>query len=131
MKEPAFRKTRPRRSDPLNSMLGARIRVLRVHCRISQTELGQQIGVSFSTVQKYEKGSGMPVSQLAKIAAALHVPVSEFLDMDRGGSGTATSGIDIELVQRLLRAYGRIADVSARQKAVSLVESVAAGETHG
>jgi transcriptional regulator with XRE-family HTH domain len=127
MKEPASRGTPPRRLNPFNVMLGARIRVFRIHSRMSQTELGQQIGVSFSAVQKYEKGSGMPVSQLVKIAAALQLPASAFLDTDSSDNGKATSRADIKLVDRLLRAYGKIGDDSAREKIVSLMESVAAG----
>ena len=55
--------------DPLDVMVGAKIRIFRIHRRISQTELAEQIGVTFQQVQKYETGMNrVGASRLSRIA---------------------------------------------------------------
>jgi DNA-binding transcriptional regulator YiaG len=46
----------PRSSGKPDAELGKQIRLRRVEQRISQSELGHQLGISFQQVQKYEKG---------------------------------------------------------------------------
>lgn len=66
---------------PIDQYVGARVRLRRVELNMSQTELGQTIGLSFQQVQKYEKGSNrISASRLEKIAGALQVPVSFFFE---------------------------------------------------
>ena len=54
-----------RKSDQLDAMVGAKVRVFRINRGISQTALAEQLGVTFQQVQKYEKGTnrirGQPV----------------------------------------------------------------------
>jgi len=45
-----------RTPDPLDVMVGARIRIFRTHRGLSQSDLAGKIGVTFQQVQKYEKG---------------------------------------------------------------------------
>ena len=42
--------------DPLDVMVGAKIRIFRTHRGMSQSDLAGKIGVAFQQVQKYEKG---------------------------------------------------------------------------
>lgn len=59
--------------------LGRRIRAFRKACSLSQSELGEKIGVTYQQVQKYEKGaSSISALQLLNIAEALSVPVERF-----------------------------------------------------
>ena len=46
-----------RKSGPLDAMVGAKVRMLRVNRGISQTALAERIGVTFQQVQKYEQGA--------------------------------------------------------------------------
>ncbi|WP_172980455.1 helix-turn-helix transcriptional regulator [Tardiphaga sp. P9-11] len=46
----------PRDPQAIDTHIGKRVRDLRRDRRISQTELGNRIGVSFQLVQKYERG---------------------------------------------------------------------------
>jgi transcriptional regulator with XRE-family HTH domain len=46
----------PRDPQAIDTHIGKRIRALRRDRRITQTELGNKIGVSFQQVQKYERG---------------------------------------------------------------------------
>jgi transcriptional regulator with XRE-family HTH domain len=67
--------------DPIDRHVGTRIRGRRVGLRISQTKLGQAIGVTFQQIQKYESGTNrVGASNLYKIAKALGVDVSFFFE---------------------------------------------------
>ncbi len=67
--------------DPIDRHVGTRIRGRRVGLRVSQTKLGQSIGVTFQQIQKYESGtSRVGASNLFKIAKALGVEVSFFFE---------------------------------------------------
>lgn len=70
----------PRTSpDPIDKYVGGRVRARRVGLRISQTKLGDAIGVTFQQVQKYENGTNrIGASNLYKIARNLNVDVSYF-----------------------------------------------------
>ncbi len=60
--------------------LGRRIRAFRKACNLSQSDLGEKIGVSYQQIQKYEKGtSGISVHQLLNISTVLKVPAERFL----------------------------------------------------
>jgi transcriptional regulator with XRE-family HTH domain len=75
-----------RKSGPLDAMIGARIRMLRVNRGISQTILAQRIGVPFQQVQKYEQGANrVGASRLAQIAYVLDVSVGEFFESSPAG----------------------------------------------
>lgn len=67
--------------DPIDRHVGNRIRGRRVGLRISQTKLGQSIGVTFQQIQKYESGTNrVGASNLFKIAKALGVDVAFFFE---------------------------------------------------
>ena len=67
--------------DPIDQYVGSRVRARRVGLRMSQTNLGQTIDVTFQQVQKYENGTNrISASNLYKIAKALAVDVSYFFD---------------------------------------------------
>jgi len=52
----AMQKVDPRKADSTDVEVGRLIRALRMSRNLSQTELGNQIGVTFQQVQKYETG---------------------------------------------------------------------------
>lgn len=67
--------------DPIDKFVGSRVRARRVGLRISQTKLGEAIGVTFQQVQKYENGTNrIGASNLFKISKALGVDVSFFFE---------------------------------------------------
>ncbi len=66
---------------PVDMYVGQRLRQRRVMLGLSQTALGDKIGVSFQQLQKFEKGvNRMGSSRLYQMATALDVPVSYFFD---------------------------------------------------
>jgi transcriptional regulator with XRE-family HTH domain len=59
-------------ANPVDRHVGARIRVQRMVCGLSQTDLGKAVGVTFQQVQKYENGANrVSASRLQQIAKVL------------------------------------------------------------
>jgi len=60
---------------------GRKMRVRREMLRMSQTELGAALGVTFQQIQKYENGfNSVRASALEKLAGTLRVPITYFFD---------------------------------------------------
>ena len=109
--------------------VGQRIRARRMAKGMSQTELGNLLGVTFQQVQKYEKGvNRVGAGRLVRVAEALDVQVSFFFGgTDVGSEETrAILGfLDTGYSLRLLRAFSRIPPGSVQRAVVDLVESIA------
>lgn len=61
--------------------LGFRLKKLRQMRRVSQEFLGNQLGVTFQQIQRYESGANrIPPERIQKCAEVLNVPVSYFFD---------------------------------------------------
>ena len=81
---------RAKASQPVDSLVGERIRLLRKRRNMSQTDLGKALGVTFQQVQKYENGKNrVGASRLHQVATALNVPITELFDGASGRSGTS------------------------------------------
>jgi len=99
---------------------------------MSQTELGNRVGITFQQIQKYEKGvNRVGAGRLARIAEVLSVPVSFFFSGDQRTTDT-TENINSGLsflesagAVRLVRAYSQIEDPQIRRALVDLAEEVA------
>jgi transcriptional regulator with XRE-family HTH domain len=107
--------------------MGKKIRLRRVEQRISQSDLGEKLGVSFQQVQKYEKGvNRVGASRLQQIATALDVPVTFFYDSDnKTREVESLLFLDSAFSLRLLRAYSRIKSQAVQRQLVTLMESIA------
>ena len=107
--------------------MGKKIRLRRVEQRISQSDLGEKLGVSFQQVQKYEKGvNRVGASRLQQIASALDVPVTFFYDSDnKTREVESLLFLDSAFSLRLLRAYSRIKSQAVQRQLVTLMESIA------
>ena len=67
--------------DPIDIHVGQRIKARRVGLRISQSEIGKALEVTFQQIQKYENGANrVGASNLYKMSKALNVEVSYFFD---------------------------------------------------
>jgi transcriptional regulator with XRE-family HTH domain len=118
-----------RKPVPEDVDLGHKIKIRRIEQKLSQAELGAQLGgLSFQQIQKYERGvNRVGATRLSQIAKALDVPVTFFYDDDGKGSRevrsllTETKG---DLSVRLLRAYSQITQPGLRRQIVGLVESI-------
>jgi len=118
--------------DHIDVAVGQRIRIQRLTAGLSQTELAEELGVTFQQVQKYEKGvNRVGAGRLTKIAEVLGSPVSYFFGANEDGvterRGTASSPLKLLTVPgalRLLQAYGRINDHKLRRSVISMLESL-------
>lgn len=121
-----------RRPDPTDELVGRRIRERRRELKMSQTRLGQAIGVSFQQIQKYEKGTNrISASKLNRVAEALGVEPGYFY----AGWDTHLSGMSEPEQQRILgsradivrltAAFEQITDEAARRNLVELAEQLA------
>lgn len=98
-------------AHPVDIHVGQQLRIRRIHSNLSQTELGQKVGLSYQQVQKYESGKNrISASMLYEIASGLNVPVGCFFDgLPQPGSG---EGVTIapdadERIAYLATAEGR------------------------
>ena len=74
--------------NPIDILVGSRIRKFRKGRGMSQAQLGEKLGVTFQQVQKYEKGKNrVGASRLQMISTALDVPVGHFFT-DRAGTSS-------------------------------------------
>jgi transcriptional regulator with XRE-family HTH domain len=69
-----------RSTTPFDTIIGTRVRARRMEMHVSQSELGDKLGVSFQQVQKYEKGvNRIGAGRLQQIATALETDVTFFM----------------------------------------------------
>lgn len=125
--------------DPIDRYVGSRLRARRVGIRLSQTKLGEAIGVTFQQVQKYENGTNrIGASNLFKIAKTLGVDVAYFFDgvqeiadsMVAGSPEVALAGVKEDpLTSRdaieLMHNYYRVKDVNVRKRLAQFVKTLA------
>lgn len=110
--------------------VGQRLRDRREALGISQGRLGRHLGLTFSQVQKYEKGSNrIGAGRLYQIAEILGVPASYFFDgitAEAPANGSATpSSAGPDEVRQLTSAFGAIGESSTRASVLALVRSLA------
>ena len=121
-----------RRSDPLDAMVGAKVRIFRINRGISQTALADQLGVTFQQVQKYEKGANrIGASRLSQIAAALDISIAELFEPSRERAPDIDSPFRLLAepgALRVLKAYVRTTDPAVRRAIVNLIEGIAGRE---
>ncbi len=66
---------------PVDVHVGSRVRLRRTLLGMSQTQLGEALGLTFQQVQKNERGvNRIGASRLWQLSQILDVPVSFFLD---------------------------------------------------
>lgn len=126
--------------NPIDIHVGGRIRLRRTMLGMSQEKLGEQLGITFQQVQKYEKGTNrVGASRLQNIAGILGVPVSFFFedapgDTDSsaaGGLAESSSSYVVNFLSsaeglQLNRAFVKIADPKVRRRVIDLVKALAA-----
>jgi transcriptional regulator with XRE-family HTH domain len=97
--------------------VGQRIRMRRLLAGLSQTELGNALGVSFQQVQKYENGNNrIASSRLVAVARVLECPIAWFY---AGAPGEPDAAADREgtdmITAMLVDPYGmRLAQIWPR-----------------
>ena len=133
-----------RRANPMDVHVGGRVRMRRMLLGMSQEKLGEQLGLTFQQVQKYEKGvNRIGASRLFELAKVLGVPVQFFYDdAPSGASGLPAHGFaeqpsDTYVVDflgtreglDLNKAFSRISDPKVRKAICDLVKALAGEES--
>jgi transcriptional regulator with XRE-family HTH domain len=105
-------RTDPRQPDSTDVDVGRLVRVHRMAQGLSQTELANQIGVTFQQVQKYESGTNrISMGRLTRIARVLEVNVTYLLAGSRQGTRAAALGAKEQA--RLAQAVGMLGRIGA------------------
>ena len=115
--------------DPRDIEVGRRVRAFRLEKGLSQEKLGDQLGLTFQQVQKYEKGTNrIGAGRLQRIAEILDVPVTSFFESSSGRGAVPSEIFELlgtSAALRLLRSYARIRDPHVKQALTLLVEKIA------
>ncbi|MDB5451965.1 MAG: transcriptional regulator, partial [Caulobacteraceae bacterium] len=82
--------------DPIDTYVGAMIRLRRRSRGMSQTRLAKACGITFQQIQKYERATNrVSASMLAHIAICLKMPVGEFFPLPPA-NGSADRTLEAE-----------------------------------
>ena len=136
----------PRGASSVDAHVGLRVRQRRTLLGMSQTQLGEALGLTFQQVQKYERGvNRIGASRLFDLSRVLDVPIGFFFDdmpPEMGGSQSgrrftgfqeSQDGFEDDTLHRretleLVRAYYRITDPSVRKRVFDLIKTLAPSE---
>jgi transcriptional regulator with XRE-family HTH domain len=128
--------------NPIDIHVGSRVRLRRMMLGMSQEKLGENLGITFQQIQKYEKGTNrIGASRLQHIARVLAMPVSYFFDGAPGLAAAAGGGVEDNDEQapgtnhvvdflstsegiQLNKAFIRIKDARLRRRVIDLVRAI-------
>ncbi len=112
-------------AHPVDVAVGNRVRELRTRAGLSQTDLGERLGVSFQQVQKYEKGvNRMGASRLIQICEALKVTIVDIFDGVQSATDAAEKTLADPEAMRIARDIQRIENENMRMAVKQLVRAM-------
>ncbi|HZL58633.1 MAG TPA: helix-turn-helix transcriptional regulator [Stellaceae bacterium] len=119
--------------DPVDLHVGQRLRLGRELAGRTQTGIGQDLGMSFQVVQKYEQGEiRVSASRLFQLAQLLQKPVAYFFEgLEAAASSAAahaTALAEHGFARReveFVRAYRAIGNAEVQERLLSLVRDIA------
>lgn len=119
---------------PIDVLVGQNIRISRLHKGLSQTELGERVGVTFQQIRKYEKGANrVGASRLEQISNVLGLSIPALFD--GASTAAAADGSPRQTVRgllakphslRLVQAFDKIENDAARLAVLQLIDSIPA-----
>jgi transcriptional regulator with XRE-family HTH domain len=130
-----------KKPNPIDIHVGGRIRMRRNMLGMSQEKLGEQLGITFQQVQKYEKGTNrVGASRLQDIAQILSTPVSFFFEdapnkdsqpvrAEEGPNSFAIEFCTSAEGLALNRAFVKISSSKIRKRIIELVKTLADDES--
>ncbi len=138
---------RDSRTAYVDAHVGGRLRERRILLGLSQTRLGESLGLSFQQIQKYERGiDRISVGRLVHLAHVLEVPITYFFDeLSEPGDTAGPSGLSMGIAKsgsgevaedpmskretlELVRAYYQIEQTELRKHIFALIRSIASRE---
>jgi transcriptional regulator with XRE-family HTH domain len=114
------------RTEQLDQEVGARVRARRRELRMSQTKLGDRLGVTFQQVQKYERGvNRISASALVVIAEALQCTPQDLLGVTDTSAKVDWSKFHDNEANAALEAFAAIDNSRVRKAVLELIRSLA------
>lgn len=122
-----------RSPNTIDQHVGARMRLRRSELEMSQSELGEKLGVTFQQVQKYERGTNrVGASRLYKLAHELGVDVKYFFKgLDVAGASNIGDQSDAvyEFIASpdgitLATVFQRIGNTTVRRRLIDLMRDL-------
>jgi transcriptional regulator with XRE-family HTH domain len=120
--------------NSIDKHVGGRVRMRRMMLKMSQTTLGDALGLTFQQVQKYEKGTNrIGAGRLQHIAHFLQVPIEFLFDGAPGGSTKDINPLTFDYVSdfvatsdglALLKAFTQLKDIAMRRRVLNLIEQI-------
>jgi transcriptional regulator with XRE-family HTH domain len=111
--------------NPVDVLVGARIRRFRKGRSMTQAQLADRLGVTFQQVQKYENGKNrVGASRLHLVATALDIPVAQLFSDGTTKTAKKPISFDPETL-RFAEAFVKITDKGLRDSILDTVEAMA------
>lgn len=125
--------------DKRDQLIGLRVKTFREICGMSQSELGNAVGVTFQQIQKYENGKNkVSVSRLIDMCSILNVSLMDFLN----GLGNAEKAHIISVsdvkqdkiiqdpdrnkeITELLKIYNSVEEAEDRKEILNVLKALA------
>lgn len=121
--------------DPVDTLVGGRVRLLRKSRGVSQSALAEAIGVTFQQVQKYERAANrISISMLSRMAQALDTTVGDLVGEradDRRPFDDLVGLMTEPSVLELVRAFVLIPEGVQRRAIVDFVRTLAENDRAG
>src|SRR6201998_375459 len=129
--------------NPIDKHVGSRVRMRRMMLGMSQEKPGNNLGLTFQQVQKYEKGTNrIGASRLQQISSILQVPVEFFFEgaPPVAGASRVEGFADAPSPAYVsdfaaspdglawTKVFMRISDPKLRRRIVDLVEQIATSD---
>ena len=131
---------------PVDVHVGARVRMHRTLLGMTQTSLGEAIGLSFQQAQKYENGTNrISASRLFELSRVLDVPVAFFFEempaevaasspAEKRRRAKAPPGYELGPMAKretleLVRAYYKISDPQIRRYLREMTKALGAASS--
>ncbi len=107
MAKPADTNTSPaNKVDPVDAFIGHRVRLRRTQLGLSQSQVGEQIGVTFQQIQKFERAHNrITAKRLKQLSQVLNVELDYFFEGIRVEGQNLAIGadqIDLELLNQAM-----------------------------
>jgi transcriptional regulator with XRE-family HTH domain len=141
IEEPEHEEKGSRRASTIDVHVGGRVRLRRMVLGMSQEKLGEQLGLTFQQVQKYEKGvNRIGAGRLFDLSHVLGVPVQFFYEdapqyqsdsvhhggfSERSGEADVVDFLSTREGLELNKAFVRITDARSRRAIIDLVRALA------
>ena len=126
----AKRRRRPRTvlrdgPDHVDVHVGARVRERRLSLGMSQTDLGDNLGLTFQQIQKYERGvNRISASKLWVLSNLFEVPIEWFFD-GLGKAGKGQEDVMTRPETRQLARYYSACPASTKKRLLALIRATA------